>query len=84
MQRPCSNRRPLRASGVALLSRSVESYCLGELLHQPLYVPLDKRVSVLKFEIGYEADIAYIEKIIRDPTPREECFHVSVLIGQKW
>ncbi len=53
-------------------------------MHQSLCVPLDKRVSVLKFEIGYRVDIAYIGKIINDPTSRKECFHVSVLIKQEW
>jgi hypothetical protein len=57
---------------------------VGESLHQSLCVPLDKRVSVLKFEIGYRVDIAYIGKIIKDPTSRKECFHVSVLIKQEW
>jgi hypothetical protein len=53
-------------------------------LHQSLCVPLDKRVSVLKFEIGYGVGIAYIGKIIKDPTSKMECFHVSVLIEQEW
>jgi hypothetical protein len=52
-------------------------------LHHSLCVPLDKRVSVLKFEIGYVVGIAYIGKIIEDPTSSKECFHVSVLIEQE-
>jgi hypothetical protein len=51
-------------------------------LHHPLCVPLDKRVSVL--EIGYGVGIAYIGRIIKDPTSRKECFYVSVLIEQEW
>ena len=53
-------------------------------MHQSLCVPLDKRVSVLKFEIGYGVGIAYIGRIIKDPTSRKECFYVSVLIEQEW
>jgi hypothetical protein len=47
-------------------------------------VSLDKRVSVLKFEIGYGVRIAHIGRINKDPTSRKECFYVSVLIEQKW
>ena len=53
-------------------------------MHQSLCVSLDERVSVLKFEIGYEVGIAHIGRIIKDPTSRKECFHVSVLIKQEW
>ena len=53
-------------------------------MHQSLCVPLDKRVSVLKFEIGYGVGTAYIGRIIKDPTSRKESFYVSVLIEQKW
>jgi hypothetical protein len=55
-----------------------------ESLHQSLCVLLDKRVSVLKFEIGYGVGIAHIGRIIKDPTSRKECFYVSVLIEEKW
>ena len=41
-------------------------------------------MSVLKFEIGYEVSIAYVGKMIKAPTSREECFCVSVLIEQEW
>ena len=44
-------------------------------MHQSLCAPLDKRVSVLKFEIGNGVGIAYIGKITKDPTSRKECFH---------
>jgi hypothetical protein len=53
-------------------------------LHQSLCVSLDKRMSVLKFEIGYGVGITYIGKIIKDPTSRKERFCVSVLIEQEW
>lgn len=53
-------------------------------MHQFLCVHLDKRVSVLKFEIGYGVGIAYIGRMIKDPTSRKECFYVSVLIEQEW
>ena len=55
-----------------------------ESLHRSLCVPLDERVSVLEFEIGYGVGIAHIGRIIEDPTSREECFCVSVLIEQEW
>jgi hypothetical protein len=47
-------------------------------------MPLDKRLSVLEFEIGYVVCVAYIGKIIQDPTSRKECFCVSVLIEREW
>ena len=55
-----------------------------ESLHQSLCAPLHKRVSVLKFEIGYEVGIAYVGKIIKVPTSRKEGFCESVLIEQEW
>ena len=53
-------------------------------MHQSLCVPLDKRVSVLKFEIGYGVSIAYTGRIIKDPTSRKECFFVSLLVEREW
>ena len=53
-------------------------------MHQSLCVSLDKRVRVLKFEIGYGVGIAHIGRIIKDPTSRKECFYVKVLIEQEW
>ena len=47
-------------------------------------VPLDKHVSVLKFEIGYGVSITRTGKIIKDPTSRKECFPMSILIEQEW
>jgi hypothetical protein len=46
--------------------------------------PFEERVSVLKFEIGYDVGIAYVGKIIKDPTSRKEGLYVSVLIEQEW
>ncbi len=53
-------------------------------MHQSLYVPLDKLVSVLKVEIGYEVGIVHIGRIIKDSTSRKECFYVRILIEQEW
>jgi hypothetical protein len=48
------------ASGVGLLSHSREAHGLGESLHQSLCVLLDKRVSVLKLEIGYGESASHL------------------------
>ena len=53
-------------------------------MHQSLCVHLDKRVSVLKFEIGYGVRITHIGRINKNPASRKESFYVSVLIEHEW